>query len=152
MSHSLVKCGFYRSLSRAVCAGTCAACVRMLVPRGRPRECVVEELFIAHHPSYRGGVCGWSGWCHTALWGCGGVANDAAIIADVLHSWPHHGRRCHVLGRGVWVNGCASMCWCVCCMSEVVGGAWRAVEVNPSVRGDAPRCGGRGCTQGHAAV
>ena len=128
MSHSLVKCGFYRSLSRAVCAGTCAACVRMLVPRGRPRECVVEELFIAHHPSYRGGVCGWSGWCHTALWGCGGVANDAAIIADVLHSWAHHGRRCHVLGRGC--GSMAARAWvgvCVVCQrwSVVLGVLWK---------------------------
>ena len=49
MSHSLVKSGFRRSLSRAVCAGTCAACVRMLAPRGRPRECVVDELFIENH-------------------------------------------------------------------------------------------------------
>ena len=128
MSHSLVKCGFYRSLSRAVCAGTCAACVRILVPRGRPRECVVDELFIAHNPLYR--------------WGCVGCRGGVTLRCGAVAVWPTMRlslRMCCTAGR---TTGVAATCWeggwgsmaaracvgvCVVCQrwSVVLGVLWK---------------------------
>ena len=60
MAHSLVNFDFSRSPSRSMCDHTRAACVCVPAPRGRPRECVVEELFTENHTSCRwGGAWGW---------------------------------------------------------------------------------------------
>ena len=101
VSHGLAKSGFRRSPSRAVYAGTCAACVRMLAPRGRPRECVVEELFIEIHAPPSVGVHGSSEvcrvWTTCSRWrACGRIS-----CAHVLRTLAPNGSLCTRLGAEI---------------------------------------------------